>query len=39
MLKVQHIPRSVGNMVKMAEHGTETPFQLHILIIPEKNDS
>ena len=27
MLKAQHMPRSVGKVLKMASHGSSTPFQ------------
>ena len=32
-LKVQHIPLSVGMVLKMAEHGTFIPFQTQALSI------
>jgi hypothetical protein len=35
MLKEQHIPLSVGNMVKMLEQFREMPFQEQDLSIPE----
>jgi hypothetical protein len=35
MLKEQHMPRSVGNMVKILEQGREWPFQVQDLSIPE----
>ena len=33
MLKVQHIPLSVGNTVKMAAQSSLRPFQKHFLSI------
>ena len=34
MLKEQHMPRLVGNNVKILEQSSFTPFQEHCLIIP-----
>jgi hypothetical protein len=35
MLNEQHIPRSVGNFVKILEQGRGKPFQEQVLSIPE----
>ena len=34
LLKEQHMPRSVGNMVKMLEQFSRTPFHAHHFSIP-----
>ena len=34
MLKVQHMPRSVGNVLKMAEQGTGSPLHSQYLRSP-----
>jgi hypothetical protein len=39
MLKVQHIPWSVGHVEKMAEHGTCCPFHSQYLRIEFSSDS